>query len=152
MWLRSQRGTSSLALKADGNVALWGTFATVGVVPGQTNPPSPPPTNVVAIAGGREHYLALKADGTVAARGANRYGQASVPPGLSNVVAVAAGEYHRLALRANGAVVAWGAGGTNVVGFPPIRPGDLPAPNLGQSIVPADMTNVSAIAAGYYHS
>ena len=102
--------------------------------------------------GGREHYQALKADGTVAARGANRYGQASVPPGLGNVVAVAAGEYHSLALRADGAVVAWGAGGTNVVGFPPIRPGDLSAPNLGQSIVPADMTNVSAIAAAYYHS
>ena len=64
--------------------------------------------------GGREHYQALKADGTVAARGADRYGQASVPPGLGNVVAVAAGEYHSLALRADGAVVAWGAGGTLV--------------------------------------
>ena len=59
-------------------------------------------TNVVAIAGGGEHSLALRADGTVAAWGDNRYGQTNIPAGLTNVVAIAGGAYHSLALVAYG--------------------------------------------------
>ncbi len=44
----------------------------------------------LAVAGGYEHSLALKMDGTVAAWGDNFYGQTNIPVGLSNVVAIAA--------------------------------------------------------------
>ena len=102
----------------------------------------------MAIAGGRDHYLALKADGTVAARGDDRYGEADVPSGLSNVVAIAAGAYHSMAVKSDGSVVAWGAGKGG--GFP--RPGPPAPPNFGQSTVPTNLTDVAAIAAGGYNS
>jgi len=59
-------------------------------------------SDVVAVAGGGEHSLALKQDGTVVAWGANYYGQCNVPVGLNNVVAVAAGGDHSLALKQDG--------------------------------------------------
>jgi hypothetical protein len=64
---------------------------------GQTNVP-PGLSNVVAIAAGSTHNLALKRDGTVIAWGRNTFAQTNVPAGLSNVVAIAAGDFHNLAL------------------------------------------------------
>ena len=66
-------------------------------------------TNVVAIAAGGTHNLALKADGTVWAWGANSYGQlgngsnedSSIPAkviGLADVVSIASGGHQSLAL------------------------------------------------------
>src|SRR5204863_429007 len=55
--------------------------------------------DVVAVAAGGNHSLALRADGTVRAWGSNSFGQATVPAGLSNVVAVAAGYNLSLALK-----------------------------------------------------
>jgi alpha-tubulin suppressor-like RCC1 family protein len=43
--------------------------------------------NVVAIAAGYYHSLALKSDGTVVAWGYNYEGETNVPAGLTNVVA-----------------------------------------------------------------
>ena len=66
-------------------------------------------SNVVAIAAGGEHCLALKSDGTVVAWGAGwtngptdpfGFGQSIVPPGLGGVVAIAAGTWQSLALYA----------------------------------------------------
>ncbi|MFA6546133.1 MAG: cohesin domain-containing protein, partial [Limisphaerales bacterium] len=91
-------------------------------------------SNVMAIAAGANHSLALKSDGTVVAWGDNSVGQSTVPPGLNGVVAVAAGDYHTLALKDDGTVVAWGLNG------------------YGQSTVPAGLSGVAAIAAGDYHS
>jgi hypothetical protein len=54
--------------------------------------------NVVAIAAGEEHGVALKADGTVAAWGFNAQGQCNVPAGLSGVMAVGASGFHTLAI------------------------------------------------------
>ena len=62
--------------------------------------------NVVAIASGYQHILALKSDGTAVGWGTGD--GAAVPPGLSNVVQIASGDSHALALRSDGAVVAWG--------------------------------------------
>ena len=67
-------------------------------------------SNVVAIAAGWWHSLALRADGTVIAWGDNSYGQTNVPASATNIVAIAAGWYHNLALRADGTVIAWGKG------------------------------------------
>jgi hypothetical protein len=91
-------------------------------------------TNVVRIAAGTSHALALKNDGTVVAWGSNGNGQTNVPVGLNNVVDIAAGIQHSLALMSNGTVVAWGGN------------------TYGQTNVPANLTNVIAIAAGGYHN
>ncbi len=77
---------------------------------GQLNVPAGV-TNIVNIAAGNNHALALISDGRVVAWGDNSSGQTSVPPGLSNVVRIAAGSSHSLALKSDGTVVGWGFGG-----------------------------------------
>jgi hypothetical protein len=85
-------------------------------------------TNVIAIAAGSAHALALKSDGTVAGWGWNNFGQATVPPGLSNVIAVAAGWHDSLVLRSDGTVFGWGD------------------KDFGETNVPAALSNVVAIS------
>ncbi len=123
--------THGLAIKTNNNgcVVTWGSN-----IRGQTNVPSAALADVVAVAAGGEHNLALKNDGTVLAWGWDVNGQANVPPGLSNVVAVAAGGQHSLALKADGTVVVWGDNAA------------------GQTNVPAGLSPVVAIAAGERHS
>ena len=87
-------------------------------------------TNVVAVAAGSSHFLALKHDGTVVAWGDNSAGQTNVPSNLSGVVAIAAGPYHSLALRNDGTVIAWGYNAQ------------------GQTNVPGTLSDVVALAAG----
>ncbi|MEY2714666.1 MAG: hypothetical protein RIT24_1009, partial [Planctomycetota bacterium] len=60
--------------------------------------------NVVKVAAGYYHTVALKADGSVACWGYNAQGQCNVPAGLGTVSAVAAGDYHTVALKADGSV------------------------------------------------
>jgi alpha-tubulin suppressor-like RCC1 family protein len=91
-------------------------------------------TNVIAIAAGAAHSLALKRDGTVQAWGYDGYGGADVPSGLTDVVALAGGVQFSLALKRDGTVVGWG--------------GDA----YGASEIPSGLSNVLAIAAGYPHS
>jgi alpha-tubulin suppressor-like RCC1 family protein len=138
-------------------------------------------SNVVAVAGGFYHSLALKSDGTVIACGATNsqavlqgigYGQSLVPPGLSNVVAIAGGGFHSLALKSDGTVIGWGRndflestsppGLSNVVA---IAAGSVFSAVLqangrvvawgdntyGQTNVPASLTNVVAVACGGWH-
>ncbi|MGD0650215.1 MAG: fibronectin type III domain-containing protein [Verrucomicrobiia bacterium] len=100
---------------------------------GQTTPPSGV-SNVMAIAAGAWHGLALKSDGTVVGWGLNNYGQTNPPAGLAEVVAIAAGRYHSLALKSDGTVVGWGLN------------------NYGQTNPPAGLAGVVAIAAGNYYS
>lgn len=111
-----------------GRLKAWGDNSL-----GQTNIPSGL-TNVVRIASGSVHGLALKNDGTVVAWGNNSSGQTNVPPDLTDVIGLAAGSLHSVALRADGTVAAWGGNG------------------FGQTNVPAGLTNVVAIAAGMYHN
>lgn len=138
-------------------------------------------SNIVGIANGHGHSLAITSDGNVVAWGVgipsytSNYGQTNVPADLSNVVAVAGGWLHSLALRQDGTVRAWGeyfspfqaayvpAGLSNVVA---IAGGDSHSLALksdgtvvawggnfnGQTSVPAKLTNVVAIAAGSTHS
>ena len=147
----------SLVLKTDGTVATsgWNTYPapdfvlTHGTLPNPTLTNVPPDaTNVIAVASGAYHNLALKADSTVIAWGENSYGQATVPPGLTNIVAIAAGNYHSLALGSDGRVFGWGPTNTHVeVG----QTNGLP-PNYGQSKIPGGLSNVVAIAGGGLHS
>jgi alpha-tubulin suppressor-like RCC1 family protein len=116
--------TSSIAQLFITPIAAWGDDSS-----GQTDVPFGL-SNVVAVAGGGSHSLALRPDGTVVAWGLNSYGAVTVPPGLSNVVAIDGGANYSMALRGDGTVVSWGSG-----------PG-----------VPAGLNNVAAIAAGDSHS
>jgi len=88
---------------------LWGTFSAFDGNTALTNVP-PNATNVIALAAGDAHCLALRADGTVVAwgRNENNAGETNVPAGLTNVVSVAAGSTHSLALRSDGSLAAWG--------------------------------------------
>lgn len=131
--------------------ACTGTVARVVVTPvltwgdnfsGQLNVPAEA-SNVVAVAAGEDHSLALRADGTVVAWGDNTYRQLNVPASAVNVVAIAAGDAQSLALRADGTVVAWGNYSD---------PGLLTNIYYNQTNVPAGATNVVAIAAGHSHS
>ena len=87
-------------------------------------------TNVVSLAGGGDHNLALLADGTVAAWGDNSYNQDSIPNSTIQIVAVAEGDTHSLALKADGSVIAWGDNSS------------------GQTNVPGTVQNAVAVAAG----
>jgi alpha-tubulin suppressor-like RCC1 family protein len=131
----------SLALLINGTVVAWG----MNYPPEMTNVPAGL-GSVVAIDAGDSHSLALRSNGTVVAWGSSLYGQTNVPAGLSDVTAIAAGAFHNLALKNNGTVVAWGAGLTNEI------LGGSFGLNYGQSIIPAGLSNVVAIAAGGFHS
>jgi len=96
-------------------------------VPGDLN-------QVVAIAGGDSHSMALKSDGTVVAWGDNSQGQASVPANLGRAVFIAAGGAHSLAVKEGGAIAAWGDNLYN------------------QSVVGSVSSKASSVAAGTYHS
>jgi uncharacterized lipoprotein YddW (UPF0748 family) len=107
-------------------IAVWGDNSF-----GQCNIPESA-TNVVAVAAGGWHTLALRADGVVVGWGDNSYGQCRAP--LTNALAIAAGGYHSLAIRKDGRVIAWGGN------------------DYGQTNVPANLTNVIALAGGTWHS
>ncbi len=138
----------SLALLPDGTVRAWGAGTTFNPNPDSSNMEggqSMVPeglSNVVQIAAGVDHSLALKSDGNVMAWGSARLwinawdplDQSMVPAGLSNVVAIAGGSFHSMALKADGTVVVWGYN------------------THGQGDIPPGLTNVVAIAAGWYHN
>jgi alpha-tubulin suppressor-like RCC1 family protein len=131
---------SNQRFKTGGRITSWG-LNTYNV----TNIPSGL-TNVLAVAGGGTHSLALRTDGTVRAwGGGNAYdggvGATNVPAGLSNVIAIAAGNYFSLGLRSNATVAAWG-GYQYSGGVPP----------YGETNVPVSLTNAVAISAGGYHA
>lgn len=138
----------------------------------QLNVPSDA-VDVIAIAAGAWHNVALRADGTVLAWGDGSVGQTNVPPALADVLAIAAGGYHSLAIQSDGTVTAWGANDSNQTNVPfglnsvigigagtwhslaLRRDGTLAAwgdNGWGQGSIPAALSNIVAIAAGGNHN
>lgn len=91
-----------VSVAAGAQLRAWGENGS-----GQTSVPAGL-TDLVGIAAGSNHSLALKSDGTVVAWGANSSGQCNVPAGLSNIVAIAAGAGVSMALAGDGTVTTWG--------------------------------------------
>jgi hypothetical protein len=115
---------------------------------------------VIAVATGDSHVLALTADGTLWAWGANFDGElgtgasdgfSAVPvqvqglSGAGEVKTIAAGGDHSLALTAAGQVYTWGANHDGQLGIEDSDQEDTPVPSTA-------LTSVSAIAAGTYYS
>ena len=109
---------------APGTVWVWGSNFSGQLGDGTTTQQKTPIelsglTNVVEIAAGAEHSLALKSDGTVWSWGVNTDGQVGdgtninrdTPVQVSSITGVAdvvAGQYHSLALKSDGTVWGWG--------------------------------------------
>ncbi len=125
-------GRHALALRGDGTVVGWGDNAfgqATGVAgwspvgTGVVSIAGETLSNVVAVAAGRNHSLALKTDGSAVAWGSTNVGQVPAPE-LSGITAVAAGPSadHSLAIRNDGTVVAWGANSYGQCDVPPNLP------------------------------
>lgn len=160
-------GRHTVAVKKDGSVWAWGynddgelgdgtskkRFAAVQVKgPGKQGFLE----NMVAVAAGSAHTLALKKDGTVWAWGNNDKGQLGDDTGNSNetpvlvkglkgIIAIAAGTTHSLALKGDGTLWAWG--GNNA--------GQLGDKSVNNHLAPVwvkSIAGVAAMAAGENHS
>lgn len=149
-----------LALRNDGTVWAWGSNGYGQVGNGAAGADVPVPTqvagigDVVAIAGGARHSLALKSDGTVWAWGGNYAGQlgdnsttdryAPVRSQIDNVRSIAAGWDHSLAAKSDKTAWAWGAGLYGQIGN-----------GTSDRAYPAQISGISGVeqvAAGSYHS
>lgn len=143
-----------LALKKDGTVWAWGSNAAGQLGESSATPQRIVPaqiaglSNVVAIAAGFQHSLALKNDGSVWAWGLNSSGQLGdgtlndrpAPvraTGLTDAVAIAAGYHHSLVLKKEGSVWSWGNNSFGQLGDGSTTFRTAPAPagtlNLGAS-------------------
>lgn len=119
-----QEASAATATPTNLTIASWGEYNAA-----QQNLP----TNlfdVVAVAAGYEHSVALKRDGTVVSWG----NTPPAPAGLNNVVKIAAGRYGTLALKNDGTLVAWGSA------------------NFGQLDIPAGLSGIVGMAMGDLHS
>lgn len=138
-----------------GSVAGWGANESM-----QAQAPASL-ADVVQVAAGQSHSVALKSDGTILCWGSNSGGETTTPAGLSQVTAIAAGSNYSLALTSDGLVHVWGelppapANLSNVVelaagtshALARCRDGTIVAWGT-QSKVPPGATNVVAISAG----
>ncbi|ANS74175.1 hypothetical protein AWM70_05920 [Paenibacillus yonginensis] len=153
---------SSIALKQDGTVWMWGGNMNGQLGIGSTAISSVPVQvpglrSISAISGGiGYHSMALASDGTVWTWGENKYAQLgdgtrtnwTTPVQASNlehITAIAGGGYHSLALDDNGNVWGWGDNSQ----------GQLGQGNKTLTTRPlqvAGITGVKLIAAGGFHS
>ncbi|MGE3843813.1 MAG: chitobiase/beta-hexosaminidase C-terminal domain-containing protein, partial [Vicinamibacterales bacterium] len=152
----------TLVVRADGTVATWGLNSSnqLGLGPNPDPPFNVPRTvaglsNVVAIAGGTYHSLALTSDGTVWSWGNNSQGQLgdgtttdrATPTalGLTNIVAIAAGQWHSQAVASDGTRYAWGRNSTGALG-------DGTTIDRLSPVTISGVTSVTTAAAGWAHS
>lgn len=130
-------GRHTMILKANGSVWSQGAndfgqlgFGNIGLSSStlkQVGDTSNLLVNIIAIAAGDSHSLALKTDSTILAWGRNQYGQLGdsttvnniVPVqvvGLTNVISIKGGQRHSIALKSDGTVWTWGWNGLGQLG------------------------------------
>lgn len=145
-------------------VAAWGNNSR------QTNVP-PNATNLMAIAAGYNHYLALNQQNEIIGWGFNFFNQATHPPGVTNCIAIDAAQNFSVGLKTTGEAFAWGSSSrTNVPSDPSgivaIASGNAHgllltskgtvlgwgSNSYGETNAPANLSNVVMIAAGQGHS
>jgi len=158
-------GVTTPAQAAHGDLFSWGRNDDGQLGDGSTEnrdvPGSVTPDfedEVIAVAAGFHHSLALLANGTVWAWGRDYEGQLGngddagdslIPtqvPGLPVITAIAAGNYHTLALAENGTVYAWGMNDYGQLGIA----GDVDTAQSPTQVT--TISNVVDIAAGFYHT
>jgi len=129
----------SLALTADGSIAAWGsdgeyTLSGTGTDPvldddGRVIEPgtsdsvesygavttTPTSAGFIAISAGLNFSLALTADGTIVAWGADNQNQVTDVPTGTGYTHIACGDAHGLAIAADGSVVVWGKSTDNLI-------------------------------------
>ncbi|MGJ5814090.1 hypothetical protein [Paludibaculum fermentans] len=142
----------TLALASDGRVFGWGLNSQSQLASDLNHLVEPSPivirglSDVVDVAAGNAHSLAVRRDGTVWAWGSNGQGESgSWSPGrifsplqvegLQDVVAVSAGVQFSVALKRDGTVWAWGSDSTGQVGQNPGGSSYTPKPVAGLSDV-----------------
>jgi len=178
-------GWHSLAVDAAGNAWAWGAGWSgqlgdgTGILADNIDPlqvvgpgGTGTLTDVVAVAGGNEHSLALLRDGTVWGWGDNGSGQLGGDDGgtgwsdiplqvmgplgtglLTDVIAISAEAYQSFALRSDGTVWGWGTNSDGQLGNG--SSDGLPHPYPEQVVGLASvgyLTGVIDISAGYYHT
>jgi alpha-tubulin suppressor-like RCC1 family protein len=169
----------SVALKSDGSLWAWGLGTDGQLGDGTTADKTSPVqvkgaggsgtlSDVVAVAAGERHTVALKSDGSVWTWGWNVDGQlgdgttankstpvqvkgAGGSGTLSDVVAVAAGERHTVALKSDGSVWTWGGNsigqlgdGTTVAKSTPVQ-----VKGAGGS---GTLSGIVSVATGSFHT
>jgi alpha-tubulin suppressor-like RCC1 family protein len=130
--------------------------------------------DVIAVAVGKNHYLALRSNGSIGSLGtANDPRQTQIPSPNSGFVAIATGESHNLGLKSDGSIAAWGdnTSGQCTVSLPnrdfvAVAVGKSHSLGLkangsivawgsntsGQCLIPSPNMGYMAIAAGESHS
>ncbi|RYE88517.1 MAG: chromosome condensation regulator RCC1 [Myxococcales bacterium] len=157
----------SLARKADGTVWAWGNNAygdlgqgTVDSTAHATPVQVPGLTDIVDVSAGRDHVLALRADGTVWAWGLNKNGQLGIgvsgdgadrssptqlTSGVDGVVSVHGGANHSFIRMADGTLRGFGQAGSGQLGT-----GDTTELNVPSTPVKG-LTGVSGLGFGALH-
>ncbi|MFA7150813.1 MAG: prepilin-type N-terminal cleavage/methylation domain-containing protein [Candidatus Paceibacterota bacterium] len=169
----------SLAIREDGTVFAWGGNQYGQLGDNSTTDSNTPVqvkgvggsgylTNVLQVAGGNEHTVALREDGTVYAWGKNEHGQLGdnsttdryTPVQvkgvggegfLTNAISVAAGSAYSLALLEDGTVYTWGNNWYGQLGDNTTEHSSAPVKVKGVGGVDY-LTDIVAIASGWYHS
>jgi alpha-tubulin suppressor-like RCC1 family protein len=161
-----------LALARDGTVWSWGygPKGQLGIGPPpiinfKTHTPAamtfvpfpvqiPGLTDVIAVAAGDDHSMALKRDGTIVSWGGNKFGQLgdgttvdrTTPapvPGIGKVIAIAADSFS-VAVLADGRALSWGYASSGSLGRPPFS--GIGPPNPVPTVVPG-VTGARTISA-----
>jgi alpha-tubulin suppressor-like RCC1 family protein len=163
----------SLALMSDGSVFSWGSngngelgIGTIDYKDIHSVPKKIPYlSNIIAIAAGKDHALALDKNGIVWAWGNNYFGQLGngeiknkfpygepVPSkvkGLSEIISIAAGEGFSMALKSDGTLFSWGLNTDGQLG---IDTKNLKNPNISPLPLKVEIPEVKSISAGIKHS
>jgi alpha-tubulin suppressor-like RCC1 family protein len=161
----------SFAITSDGTAWAWGNdfvgqlgdgaggFGVISTVPVQVQVIS----DVIAIAGGGEHALAIQGDGTIWAWGSNSNGQlgngsfggistvpvqVSTSTGLVTAKAIAAGEAHSLAIASDGQIWSWGLNSAGQLGNGTTTDSNVPVTVSSST----GLTEAKSVSAGEGHS